>query len=63
MDPAKSNSSTEIKAERLLRRCHPKSIRIGLLVQTDDKVVIAGTAGFSNGVYSGYNFALARIWP
>jgi len=33
------------------------------LIQSDGKVILSGTAGFTSGVYSGYNFALARIWP
>jgi uncharacterized delta-60 repeat protein len=34
-----------------------------LLIQTDGKVVIGGTSGFTSGPFSGYNFALARFWP
>jgi len=34
-----------------------------LLIQTDGKIVIGGTAGFTSGSFSGYNFALARFWP
>jgi hypothetical protein len=34
-----------------------------ILVQSDGRVVMAGTAKFSSGTYAGYNFALARFWP
>jgi len=33
-----------------------------LLIQTDSRVVIGGLAGFTSGPFSGYNFALARLW-
>jgi hypothetical protein len=34
-----------------------------LLIQADGRAVIGGTAGFTSGPYTGYNFALARLWP
>ena len=34
-----------------------------LLTQADGRAVIGGTAGFTSGPFTGYNFALARLWP
>jgi uncharacterized delta-60 repeat protein len=34
-----------------------------LLIQSDGRVVIGGTSGFTSGSFAGYNFALARLWP
>ena len=34
-----------------------------LLIQSDGKIMITGSADFSSGTYAGHNFALARLWP
>jgi hypothetical protein len=36
----------------------------GLLIEpSDGKLEVGGTANFSGDPYTGYNFAVARIWP
>jgi uncharacterized delta-60 repeat protein len=40
---------------------HPGSSN--LLIQSDGKPMIATSAAFASGTYTGYNFALARFWP
>jgi uncharacterized delta-60 repeat protein len=34
-----------------------------LLIQADGRILIGGNTDFSSGPYTGYNFAVARLWP
>ena len=34
-----------------------------LLLQSDGRILVTGTAKFTAAPYTGYNFALARLWP
>jgi uncharacterized delta-60 repeat protein len=39
------------------------NIGYGVTVQSNGEIVEAGTTQLSSGSYSGYNFALVRLWP